>query len=125
MKGILINIKVNYYFSFFLKLLTSGSWFINVLNDGQVSFILRTIIGQKSNGKVCLKECNGQGTCDDGICQCFSQFSGEDCSQSKFFFTYKINLFVFITSNTLTDHLPMWYIYGGTGWPTPIKVKLT
>lgn len=64
-------------------MLTVGEWYLGVLNDGDETCTVRAVVGQKRHGKVCVNDCNGHGTCDDGVCRCFPQFSGPDCSQSK------------------------------------------
>ena len=61
-----------------------GTWYFGVLNDNNDIITVRSVMGQQRNGgKPCPGECNGQGRCEDGVCQCYPQFSGQDCSQSK------------------------------------------
>ena len=61
-----------------------GTWYFGVLNDNNDLITVRSVLGQQRNGgKPCPGECNGQGRCEDGVCQCYPQFSGHDCSQSK------------------------------------------
>ena len=61
-----------------------GDWFFGVLNDNQDLITVRTVMDQQRHGgRSCPQDCNGQGRCLDGVCQCYPQYSGADCSQSK------------------------------------------
>ena len=72
--GITVEKRLNY----------RGTWYFGVLNDNTDLITVRSVVGQQRNGgKPCPGECNGQGRCEDGVCQCYPQFSGHDCSQSK------------------------------------------
>ena len=65
-------------------LLHRGDWYFGVLNDNDDVISLRAVFDQQRNGgKPCPNDCNGQGRCQDGQCQCYQQYSGHDCSQSK------------------------------------------
>jgi len=71
--GITVEKRLNY----------RGTWYFGVLNDNTDLITVRSVVGQQRNGgKPCPGECNGQGRCEDGVCQCYPQFSGHDCSQS-------------------------------------------
>lgn len=71
------------------KLVERGDWFIGVLNDNDEPITVRAVMGQSSNGgKPCPGDCNGQGRCQDGVCACYPQFSGHDCSQSKCYYYF-------------------------------------
>ena len=62
-----------------------GDWYFGVLNDNEDLITVRSVMDQKRNGgKPCPANCNGQGQCQDGVCQCYPQYSGLDCSQSKY-----------------------------------------
>lgn len=61
-----------------------GTWYFGVLNDNEDLISVRTVMDQVRNGgKSCPADCNGQGRCQDGVCMCFPQYTGTDCSQSK------------------------------------------
>ena len=62
-----------------------GDWYFGVLNDNEDLITVRSVMDQRRNGgKPCPSDCNGQGRCQDGLCQCYPQYSGLDCSQSKY-----------------------------------------
>ena len=67
-----------------VKLLSRGDWHIGVFNDDSNSRTIRAVIGKKRKGSSCPKSCNGHGTCENGKCVCHLQYSGIDCSQSKY-----------------------------------------
>ena len=67
-----------------VKLLSRGDWHIGVFNDDTNSRTIRTVIVKKRRGSSCPKSCNGHGTCENGKCVCHLQYSGIDCSQSKY-----------------------------------------
>ncbi len=61
-----------------------GDWYFGVLNDNEDVVTVRAVVDQlRHSGKSCPGDCNGQGRCQDGLCHCFPQYSGNDCSQSK------------------------------------------
>lgn len=71
------------------ELSSRGDWYFAVLNDNQDQITLRAVLEQMRNGgKPCPGDCNGQGRCQDGVCKCFPQYSGLDCSQSKCHFQF-------------------------------------
>ena len=72
------------------KLLSRGDWYIGVFNDDSSARTIRAVIGKKRRGSKCPKNCSQHGTCDDGKCRCSPQYSGTDCSKSKYvLFTYE------------------------------------
>ena len=74
------------------KPLSRGDWYIGVFNDDSNARTIRAVIGKKRRGARCPKKCSGHGTCDDGTCRCSPQYSGTDCSKSKYDTVCKKNL---------------------------------
>ena len=70
-----------------IKLLSRGDWHIGVFNDAANARTIRAVIGQVRRDSKCPHDCNGHGTCEDGKCRCYPQFSGMDCSKSKYYQT--------------------------------------
>ena len=68
------------------RLLSRGDWYIGVFNDALTARTIRAVIGRKRQGSKCPNKCTGHGTCEDGKCRCYPQFSGTDCSKSKYDF---------------------------------------
>ena len=78
-----------------------GDWYFGVLNDNEDLITVRSVMDQKRNGgKPCPADCNGQGQCQDGVCQCYPQYSGLDCSQSK----YRVSHIIIITYPPYNKH---------------------
>lgn len=68
--------------------LEHGSWYITILNDldHSVSVVLNiSVIHNESVS--CTNNCNNNGHCHLGKCQCFPGFIGHDCADSKFTLT--------------------------------------
>ncbi len=69
----------------FVHYLDEGVWFISILNDNDrlLSFHFQTEF-YESDTSLCPQNCNGKGDCGpDGQCQCFTGFSGPDCSEKS------------------------------------------
>ncbi len=67
------------------KVLSRGDWYIGILNDNDNVVTVRSVVGQNPHGgRDCPADCNGNGRCEDGLCHCHPQYSGHDCSQSKY-----------------------------------------
>nr|XP_039266115.1 teneurin-3-like isoform X3 [Styela clava] len=67
----------------FVKFLGSGSWHLGVYNDGEENEegeIATKLAGGLSS---CLNNCNGNGDCVDGVCNCFPRFHGRDCAEES------------------------------------------
>lgn len=83
----------------FHEKLDTGVWFLALYNDQPTEETTSLIVGDAGRAEdsftglrfhfievivgnsYCTNDCNGQGSCIDGICQCRSGFGGDDCSQ--------------------------------------------
>ncbi|CAM4869415.1 unnamed protein product [Rotaria socialis] len=66
----------------FNELLTTGLWYITIINDGltkENSELNIEHIDDK-NERTCLNNCNNHGICQHGICICQPSYTGSDCS---------------------------------------------
>ncbi|GAV01016.1 hypothetical protein RvY_11793-2 [Ramazzottius varieornatus] len=61
--------------------LDMGIWFIALFNDQSKDESVRISIVTEGEAS-CSSDCNGQGACIDGKCQCITGFGGDDCSQA-------------------------------------------
>ncbi|CAF1592934.1 unnamed protein product, partial [Adineta ricciae] len=66
----------------FNELLTTGLWYVTVINDGltrqEFQLIIEPIDGK--NERLCLNNCNNHGICQQGVCICHPSYTGTDCS---------------------------------------------
>jgi hypothetical protein len=69
----------------FNELLTTGLWYITLLNDGvsKEEYQLNIEQTDEKNERLCLNNCNNHGICQQGVCICYSSFTGSDCSIGK------------------------------------------
>ena len=67
------------------ELLSEDSWYISLYNDGVENMVFGMVVGpQEGETGRCPNDCSGRGRCVQGKCDCGHQFSGHDCSLSKF-----------------------------------------
>ncbi|CAF0971515.1 unnamed protein product [Rotaria sordida] len=66
----------------FNELLTTGLWYITIINDGlfKEKFQLSIEHIDQKNERTCLNNCNNHGICQHGICICYPSYTGSDCS---------------------------------------------
>ncbi|UJR35679.1 hypothetical protein I4U23_028429 [Adineta vaga] len=66
----------------FNELLTTGLWYVTIINDGLIRQEFQLIIEQidGKNERLCLNNCNNHGICQQGICICQPSYTGTDCS---------------------------------------------
>ncbi|CAF0873274.1 unnamed protein product [Rotaria sordida] len=66
----------------FNELLTTGLWYITIINDGlfKEKFQLSIEHIDQKNERTCLNNCNNHGICQRGICICYPSYTGSDCS---------------------------------------------
>ena len=67
----------------FVHYLEEGLWYINLLNDNKntLRFRLKTEYYEQTDSN-CPMSCHGKGECKNGICKCFTGFTGLDCSEN-------------------------------------------
>ncbi len=68
----------------FVHYFDQGLWYINVLNDNKqpLKFRLYTEHNENIDNSNCPMSCFGKGECVNGVCKCFTGFTGLDCSES-------------------------------------------
>ncbi|CAF4023410.1 unnamed protein product, partial [Adineta steineri] len=66
----------------FNELLTTGLWYITIINDGLSKEDYQLYIDQinEKNERLCLNNCNNHGICKQGVCICHPSYTGLDCS---------------------------------------------
>ncbi len=69
----------------FNELLTTGLWYITIINDGlsKEEYQLNIDEIDEKNERLCLNNCNNHGICQQGICICHPSYTGSDCSIGK------------------------------------------
>jgi hypothetical protein len=69
----------------FNELLTTGLWYVTIINDGlsKQEFQLHIDEIDEKNERLCLNNCNNHGICQQGICICHPSYTGSDCSIGK------------------------------------------
>jgi hypothetical protein len=69
----------------FNELLTTGLWYITIINDGPSKEEYQLSIEKidEKNERLCLNNCNNHGICQQGVCICHSSYTGSDCSIGK------------------------------------------
>ncbi|CAF4186911.1 unnamed protein product [Rotaria sp. Silwood2] len=67
------------------ELLTTGLWYITIINDGltKEKFQLNIDHIDEKNERTCLNNCNNHGICQHGICICYPSYTGSDCSVAQ------------------------------------------
>lgn len=69
----------------FNELLTTGLWYVTVINDGHAKEDYQLNVDQIDgrNERLCLNNCNNHGICQQGVCICQPSYTGADCSIGK------------------------------------------
>jgi len=69
----------------FNELLTTGLWYITIINDGLSKEEYQLNINEinEKNERLCLNNCNNHGICQNSICICHPSYTGSDCSIGK------------------------------------------
>jgi hypothetical protein len=69
----------------FNELLTTGLWYITIINDDLLKEEYQLNIDEidEKNERLCLNNCNNHGICQNGICICHPSYTGTDCSIGK------------------------------------------
>lgn len=67
------------------ELLTTGLWYVTIINDGSAKekFQLSIDYVDEKTERTCLNNCNNHGICQHGICLCYPSYTGADCSIGK------------------------------------------
>lgn len=77
-----------------------GHWFVSLYNDDgdeqEITFYAAVAEDMTQN---CPNGCSGNGQCLLGHCQCNPGFGGDDCSESKSFFKFILNITRFNTKH--------------------------
>lgn len=68
----------------FVQNLEEGVWFIAIFNDNEHKINLRFHTEfYNTDNSLCPMNCHGKGDCDKGVCQCFTGYTGPDCSEKS------------------------------------------
>lgn len=78
----LMNLNDEQLTLLFNELLTTGLWYMTIINDGTTkeNFQLNIDYIDDKNERTCLNNCNNHGICQHGICICQPSYTGSDCS---------------------------------------------